>query len=35
MMKQRSEVSFDPTQLPTPQLKHLLNGHTAHGSLLG
>jgi len=35
MMKQRPKLSFDPTQLPTPQLKHLLNGHTAQGSLLG
>jgi hypothetical protein len=34
MGKQRLEVSFDLTQLPTPEFEHLLDGHTGHGSLL-
>jgi hypothetical protein len=35
MSKQRSELSFDLTQLRTPEFEHLLDGHTWHGSLLG
>jgi hypothetical protein len=34
MSKQRLEVGFDLTQLHTPELEHLLDGHTRHGSLL-
>jgi hypothetical protein len=34
MSKQRLEVSFDLTQLHTPEFEHLLDGHTGHGSLL-
>jgi hypothetical protein len=33
MGKQRLEISFDLTQLHTPELEHLLDGHTRHGSL--
>jgi DNA-binding transcriptional ArsR family regulator len=35
MRKQGSEVSFDLTQLRTPEVEHLLYGHTHHGGLLG
>ena len=35
MSKQGLEIVFDLTQLHTPELEHLLNGHTRHGSLLG
>ena len=35
MSKQGSEVSFDLTQLRTPEVEHLLDGHTHHGGLLG
>jgi hypothetical protein len=34
MSKQGLEVSFDLTQLHTPEFEHLLDGHTRHGSLL-
>ena len=34
MGKQGLEVGFDLTQLHTPELEHLLDGYTRHGSLL-
>jgi hypothetical protein len=35
MRKQGPELGFDLTQLRTPEVEHLLDGHTHHGSLLG
>ena len=34
MSKLEFEISFDLTQLHTPEFEHLLDGHACHGSLL-